>query len=170
MSSQLFVNGLVAGAGYSTVALSLGLMCNTSGFLNFSFAGIYTFAAYIVISASKLGLPIGLAIVIGVLAAATGAAALEAGLFRQLRKQGAAPEILLLASFGALIVLQNAVSLLWGDRTVGFESAGSVKTFEVLGARITSIQAMMITYCFALALLLMAGLGWTKLGRKVPRT
>jgi branched-subunit amino acid ABC-type transport system permease component len=57
---------------------------------------------------------------------------------------------MLLASLGVYIVLQNIISLIWGDSTLSFRTWPVKQGHEFLGAHITDVQIMTIIACTVL--------------------
>ena len=111
MYSQLLVNGLIAGSIYALVALGFGLIYSTTRFFHFAHAAIFTTGAYLAYSGWLLGLSLYIAIPLAVIGTSILGALLEVGVYRPLRRKGASSLILLLASLGLLIVIQNAISI-----------------------------------------------------------
>ena len=74
----------------------------------------------------------------------------EIALYKPLRKCNASPTILMNASLGLYTVLQNVISMLWGDDTKSVRT-GEIKVGnEFFGAYITDIQIITIVVCVAL--------------------
>src|SRR5689334_9524762 len=98
------------------VAAGFALIYRMSGFFNFSHAAAYTcgaYAAYVV--TNWLSAPFVLGFFFGTATAAAVGGLLELSVFRLLRRRGAHPISLLLASLGCLIVIQSAISMVFGD-------------------------------------------------------
>ena len=115
---QLIANILYSSSTIFLVGLSFSLIFSTARFFHFAHAAIITFGAYACFAFSRwLALPmflsIGLALALGTLLGWC----LEFAIYRPMRKSGSSPLILLLASLGLYIVLQNTISLLFGDDT-----------------------------------------------------
>jgi branched-chain amino acid transport system permease protein len=87
--------------------------------------------------------------------------------YQRLRRQKAPGLILLLASFGVFIFLQNLIQLIWGAQILTLRAGDVKEGHRVLGAVITDIQITII----AVSCLLLAGLWtltkWTKLGKEM---
>jgi branched-chain amino acid transport system permease protein len=131
---QLLVNGLIAGGLYALVGLGFALEYRVTNFFNFSFAAVFAVGAYScwaiiklfkLESANIISLPFILAATGGVIAASLLGWLLEVIFYRPLRRRQATPLILLLASLGIFVVIQNTISLLAGDN-VKVISPGSI--------------------------------------------
>ena len=117
MLPQLFVNGLIAGTIYALVALGFGLIYATTRFFHFAHGAVYTAGAYLAYSGWLLGLNLPGAVLLAVIDTPILGAVLEIGVYRPLRRKAASSLILLLASLGLFIVIQNLISLTFGDDT-----------------------------------------------------
>jgi len=75
---------------------------------------------------------------------------IEIILFKRLRKQGATAMIQMIASLGLYVLLQNVISMIWGNNIKTIRT-GEVKAGnEFLGAYITDIQIITIAACLTL--------------------
>jgi branched-subunit amino acid ABC-type transport system permease component len=102
-----------------------------------------------------------------VLGSAVLGVAMEVAVYRPLRRKGANALALLVASLGLLTVVQNLLSLLFGDATLVLR-AGLVKEgLEFLGARLTPIQIAAVGVNLALTLGLWLWLERTRSGKLV---
>jgi branched-chain amino acid transport system permease protein len=153
MLPQLFVNGLIAGSIYALVALGFGLIYSTTRFFHFAHGAVYAVGAYLTYAFWLAGLSLYVAIPVAVVGTSILGALLEIGVYRPLRRKNASSLILLLASLGLFIVIQNLISLVFGDDTKTIRSGVVTEGLPIVGARITPIQ---ITIIVASALLLVA--------------
>lgn len=145
MLNQLFINGLIAGSIYSLVAVGFALIYQTARFFHFAHGAVYTFGAYFAyLFYIQLGFDRISAFPLACLATMLLGAALELGVYKPMRKRKATDLTLLIASLGLYIVLQNVVSMAWGDDTRTMRTGQVVEGHEFLGARITDIQIAMI--------------------------
>lgn len=74
---------------------------------------------------------------------------------------------MLIASLGVYVVLQNMVSLIWGDSTLSFRTWPVKQGHQFLGAYITDVQIITIISC-----ILLVGSSWlfleqTSIGKKI---
>lgn len=165
MLTQLFVEGLFAGSVYALIALGFGLIYSTTRVFHFAHAAIYTAAAYFAYSGWLLGLRLYFAIPLAVILASMLGGLLEIVAYRPLRKKEATPVILLLASLGLLIAIQNAISLLFGDDTKSIRGSAVAEGLAVFGARITPIQVGIIAVSVLLLALCWAFIKYSNKGK-----
>jgi branched-subunit amino acid ABC-type transport system permease component len=166
MTSQILVNILSSAAHIWLVAAGFALIYRTTRFFNFTHAAVYTcgaYAAYTVTSALRGHAVFGY--LFGIVSAAVIGGLLELCIFRPLRTRGAQSVSLLLASLGCLVVLQNAVSMVFGDDVKAAEDSGRPGIgFAFGGAHVTSIQFILIGSALTAGLMLAAFLLRTQLG------
>ncbi len=166
LTSQIIVNILVTSAHYVLVAIGFGLIYRTARFFHFAHAAVYTVSAYTAYVVDHVvGGSVLLGIVAGVAAAAALGGLMEVGIFAPLRRTGASPVVLLVASLGILIILQNAISLVFGDqvRSVGWTAAPE-HSMGVAGVRITTFQFTLLGAALGATLLLALLLQITRQG------
>lgn len=108
---QLLVDGLVGGCGVAMVAMTFGYIYAVTGVFHVAHAGIYTLGGYAAWFAAQKGVPFLPAMVIGVLAGALGGALLQMLLYDRLASRKASPLVVLIASLGALAIVQNLIAL-----------------------------------------------------------
>jgi len=142
---QLTANALIAAGAYCLVAVGFGLIFATTRFFHFAHGAVYAWGAYLAFLFVKvLGLPLPVGVTMAVVLCGGLGAAFELGLYRPLRARGASPLVLLLASLGAYVVLQNLISLFFGDQTQTLRSGVVREGLPILGARVTPIQLVII--------------------------
>jgi branched-subunit amino acid ABC-type transport system permease component len=139
---QLLLNGLVTGSGLALVSGSLHLVRSCNGFFDLTVAGLFTVAAYVAYSISTVcgDRWLVLAVVGGVLAAASVGYLIDGALFRRLRGRRASGGILLVAGWGAYQLIENLVAVIFGQDTVSLTSAVTPSVVSLLGARVTSLN------------------------------
>lgn len=119
MLPQLLANGLIAGTVYALVALGFGLIYFTARFFHFAHGAVYAVGAYLTYACWLSGLSLYAAIPLAVMGTSILGALLDIGIYRplSLRRRGASSLILLIASLGLFTVIQNLISLVFGDDT-----------------------------------------------------
>jgi branched-subunit amino acid ABC-type transport system permease component len=91
----------------------------------------------------------------------------EIALYKPLRKRNASPMILMIASLGLYTVLQNVISMLWGDDTKSVRT-GEIKIgHEFFGAYITDIQIITIVVCVVLFVACVLLMKQSRIGRNI---
>jgi branched-chain amino acid transport system permease protein len=143
--AQIIVNILFSASTIFLVSISFSLIFSTARFFHFAHAAVITFGAYGCFAFSQwLALPMSVSVAIAAAAGTLIGWCLEWAIYRPMRRNGASPLILLLASLGLYIVLQNGISMLFGDDTKVIGGSAVARSFGILGARITGIQLTVI--------------------------
>lgn len=164
MLSQLLANGLIAGCGYSIVALGFALIYNTTRTFHFAHGAVYTVSAYVFYTLhTLLHWPLGIALVLTPLVAAAIGVAIDEALYRPLISRGASQLVHLLSSLGLYIVLINLVALLYGNGTKVL-APGAQETYVIGGIVLTSMQLLTLVACIALSACLVLLLRRTRFG------
>jgi branched-chain amino acid transport system permease protein len=166
MINQLIVNGIIAGSVYTLVAVGFAVIYRTVKFFHFAHGVVFTAGAYFVyFFKAWLGWPdivaipvsTGLCAVLGIL--------IEISVYRPLRHKGSSSLILLFASLGIYIVLQNIISMIFGDDIKTIRSGIVKEGINILGARITPVQITIIVVSLLLLVSCFLFLKYTKIGR-----
>ena len=115
---QLLANGLVNGSHYALLALGFGLIFGTTRVVHFAYGPIYAVSAYGAwVLAAHFGAPlwgamlggVGTGAVLGVLSYIVG--------YRPFERRGSPPLVVLIASLGLFIVIENAIGVVFGTDT-----------------------------------------------------
>jgi branched-chain amino acid transport system permease protein len=166
MLTQLLINGIIAGSIYSLIALGFSIIYQTTRFFHFAHGAVYTFGAYFAyLFFTQLGLDRIVAFSLACVATMFVGVLCEAAIYRPMRKHKATDLTLLIASLGLYIVLQNVISMVWGDDTKTMRTGEVVEGHEFLGARITDIQIAIIIVSLLLIALFAQILLRTKFGK-----
>jgi branched-chain amino acid transport system permease protein len=167
MIAQLIVNAIIAGAIYTLVGLGFALIFWAGRFFHFAHAAVYAIAAYSAYGlTSWLHTPLLASALFGVAMSGLVGTLMEWGAYRPLRRRRASSLGLLLASFGLMVALQNALSLAFGDDTKLIRTWANIEIgYPILGARITLLQICIIGSAAVSSTLLWVVLHRTKVGR-----
>jgi branched-chain amino acid transport system permease protein len=165
---QFLLNGLIAGSVYALVALSFALIYTPTRFFHFAHGAVFAWGAYFgYVCSVLLKLPLWVAFPLAVGMTAMLGVGLEVGIYRPLRRRGATGLVLLLASLGLYAVLQNLISLLFGDETKSLRTGEVAEGIALFGARITPIQLWTIFAFIASFASVWAILKFTKFGKSL---
>lgn len=168
MFPQLLFNSLISTSIYSLIALGFALIYQTTRFFHFAHGAVYTFGAYFAYMFSvQLGWDRWFAFPAACMLTAMLGVALELGVYRQMRKRKATDLTLLIASLGLYIVLQNFISMFWGDDTKTMRTGIVMEGHELFGARITDIQIAIIVTSIILIAIFAIILLKTKFGKSL---
>ena len=165
---QMVINSIIAGAGIALVAIGFSLIYSICRFFHFAYGAIYTVGGYmaymfVVLCGWSWFVAIPLAIILAVVVGCLG----EMCIYRPLRKRCASSMVLLLASLGLFVVLQNLISICFGNGSKVLLSGDVHPGLVFFGARITPIQLALLTTSFLVALGLSALLRLTKTGKAI---
>jgi branched-subunit amino acid ABC-type transport system permease component len=153
------------------LAISSMVSYAVTKFFNLSQPVIITLGAYFTYLFSiKFNLPLFLAILLSILCLVTVSITSEITIFRPMRHattQNISSFKMLIASIGLYTILQNLVSLFFGDDTKSIRT-GEVKVgHEILGAYITDIQIITIVVSNVLFIAVLLLLHRTSLGKQI---
>ena len=144
LAAQLLIDGIVNGSHYALLGLGFGLIFGPTRITHFAFGPLYALAAYAAWTAAvPLGLPLPLAALVGVVAGAAAGVATYRILYRPFERRQSSSLVVLIASLGLFIVLENAIGILFGSDTKvvpGF----SADVFLVGDIVFTSVQAAQV--------------------------
>ena len=167
LAAQLATNGLISGSLYALLGVSWGLIFATTKIFHFAHALTLTVAVYaavLVVGPWGWGLPAGflLAAVVGCLFGV----ATERVVYRPLRRVNATSLNIFLASLGLLIAGESAVLIVFGPQ------ARDLPGFPISGIALgpvafTTVEGLWLAGSWALLLLLIAWLWWTRYGRAI---
>lgn len=174
MLQQLIVNGIIAGSIYALIAIGFTIIYRTVRFFHLAHGAVYTAGAYIAYSVVSFWLlvfrkPSFLMWTIAVLAGVIGAGILgvliDRIVYLPLREKNASDLILLLASFGVFIFLQNLIQLIYGAQILTIRTGPVKEGHHFLGAVITDIQILILVVSCLLLVVCWWFIQRTKLGK-----
>jgi branched-chain amino acid transport system permease protein len=163
---QGIADAIALGALYGVVAVGIGLVFGVMRLVNFAYGELITAGAYVLAYTS--GWPPALAIVACVAAVIALALAQERIAFRPLRRSGASPATMLVATFAVSFLLQAIYLLAFGTRGQIVGTLGQLNTaFTIRGVDIRWIVLVTTVTGVALLAATAALLNRTELGLHV---
>jgi neutral amino acid transport system permease protein len=162
---QATVNGIVAGNYYALGAVGLTLIFGVLRLVNFAHGEFLTLGAYMMLLFGTLGMPLAVAVILGVIATAVFSLGLEVAVWRPVRRRGAGSLQLLLFALGLAFLMRNSIAFIAGfeDRLTPADVTSSV----ALGAvRIGRTELIVTVVGISLIALVAVALRWTSLGRQ----
>lgn len=162
---QLILNSMVTGALCAVIALGFGLIYHVNRFFHFSHAGLMTLGAYLTLLIAARQFPLIAAIPLALVLCGLVGCCIEIAVYRPLRRRGSSSLILLLSSLGVYVMIQNLVSVCFGDsaRTL---SHGIVREgMPLLTAKVTAAQLVILVLASLLTCAVSLMLKKTRLGR-----
>ena len=182
---QTLLNGAASGGVYALVALGYTLVFSVLGVINFALGALFTLGGYFtyLLMGGRIGvngalpgwglpvaLPFAPALLLAALAAGVVSLGVERLAFAPLRRRGAEPLLSLITSLGAGVVLVNLLQILMGAEGYAFPAgadalAGLPESLAIGGARIRTIQVLLLLVCAAAVVALTVWLERSRGGR-----
>ncbi len=166
MIQQLALNGIIAGSIYALIALGFTVIYRTVKFFHFAHGIVYTIGAYFAYTFFIL-LKINpvISFFLSVILAALLGVGINKSVYHPLRLRKASNLILMLASFGVFIFLQNLIALIYGNQILTLRTGPIVEGYHIGGAVITRIQIWILVVSCVLMVILWLFIQRTKLGK-----
>lgn len=156
MFLQLLANGLVTGSVIAIAAVGVSLVYGILRLVNFAYGDFMAFGALAAYAFNgPLGLPLVVAVVLGMLATAVLSLVLDVVLWRPLRARRAGFMSLFLASIGLALVLRQALLLAYGPQPHAYRV--DPYKVHVLGS-VRFSQAQFVTILVAVGVIVAIGL------------
>ena len=182
MIGQLLAKGIILGATIALGAIGLTMTYNILDFANFAQGELLTFGAYFALiavsafagvhstfGALSFGWPMVVALLLAAALTSLLAILVDWLVFRPLRRSSI-QVALVIASFGASLLLRHLVVLIWGPQPAYYTTNIQISTQILPGVRVTPDQIFLV----ALTALLVVGLHFflsrTKLGKAMRAT
>lgn len=162
---QILLNGIIIGGIYALIALGFNLIYATARFYHLLYGVIAILGAYFVLELQGLGVPfIWATLISSVLVGLLGMASWQF-MYKPMRDKKASDLIMLVTSFGALIVLQNVIAAIWKNNTYAISITDTIKPgYKFLGLTITLTQLIILITAIVIVILLELFLNHTKYG------
>lgn len=153
---------------YCLVGLSFVVIYGPCGFFNLVHAVTLTFAAYFsYLFSQQAGLTLWMAVPLSIACATCAGLLTEITVFDPLRRRAASPMMMMIASLGFYSVLQNCISMIWGDDTKSIRDDEIKVGHEFFGARVTDTQIITIVICVVLFLTCVLFIKHSRVGRNI---
>ena len=166
--SQLIANIVFSVSLYLLLENSYSLFYYPTKFFHIAHAAIISFGAYFVfLFASKFSILFSVSVALAIAAATLIGLACEVLVYRQMRKRNVPALAYLIASIGLYVVLQNCISLFFGDDTKIINTAEVTVGNQIFGAYITTIQIITVFVSVALFLAVNLFLHYTATGKSI---
>ncbi len=166
MNSQIFINVIISTGIFILIAVSFAIIYRVTLFFHFAHAVVFTSGAYFTFLFHKLfGFSLFSSIPLAIICACLLGCIMEWFIYKPLRKRQATPIILLLSSLGIYIVLQNLISMIFGDDTKSVRSWPVKEGLEIFGARITEVQILIVICSASLVIGVGLWLHFSKMGK-----
>lgn len=162
---QLLANILYLASMIFLVGISFSIIFWSARFFHFAHAVIITVSAYVsLLFVQWAGLPIVIASMLAIIACAVLGWLFDRAIYRPMRHRGSSALILLLASLGLYIVLQNVISMIFGDDTKIIKGTTVNPAMTILGMKLTGIQLATIGTAIMVFFVIMFIIDKTRIG------
>lgn len=153
--AQFLVNGVIAGSVYALIALGFALIFTASRVFHFAHGGVYTLSAFAGYTALvTLNLGIVPAFIAAMLTAAVLGVAINAWLYEPMRAGGVSPFVMMICSFGMLIIFTHTAAMIWGSNPIVLSQGGQAGVYHIGTIYITGPQLQIIALAAALGAVL----------------
>jgi branched-chain amino acid transport system permease protein len=167
LALQLLATGLVTGCALGVVAISFSLVYATTKIFHVAHAGIYTLGGYLAWSLVVHGAPLLLALLVPIAVCAALGALIQSQLYARLERRRATHLVILIASLGALAVIQNIVAAVYTPNILQFPLPWSSEVVVLGPMRLTYTQLLTILVSLAAYLATMLFAHRTILGKRI---
>ena len=165
---QLLINILSSSAIILLISSSFSIIYYPVKFFHFAHAIILTCGAYFTyLFFKELNLFLWLSILLSIFLSTVLGLTMEMLVYRNLRKQSVSPLQLLIASLGLFVIIQNIVSIIWGDKTKSIRFTDVQAGIVFFDAYITKLQLITIFLSATLFLLTHKFMKGSPVGRQM---
>lgn len=169
LALQLLVSGVVLGSTYALLAVSFGIIYSTTRIFHLAHAVVYTVAAYAAVIAVSRGIPLLIAIVLGIAAAALLGVAMDVFFYRPMRRKTSQALPLFLTALGLLIAGTSLILIGFGPVNRPL-SGFPIATFGLGRVTVTSLGITKVAVGWILIAVLVLWMGRSRYGRAVTAT
>lgn len=165
---QLIISITILTCLFFLIAKSFQIVYQPTKLLFITHAISLTIGAYMIYVVSiQQGLPLWWAIPVSIAAAILLMLIINQCIYKPLQKRKLESWQMMIASLGIYVVLQNMVSIVWGDSTLSFRTWEIKQGHEFLGAYITDVQIITIISSIVLLVASWLFLEKTNIGRQI---
>jgi len=165
---QLLINILIFCLPVLLIALSFATIYQTTKFFHIAHAAIITLGAYFTFLFSvQLHVSLFFAALISIICAICISILIELLIYKPLRKKQISSWKVLIASLGLYVILQNLISLIWGNETQSVRTWQVKVGHEFFGAYISDAQIIIIVVSIILFTATIFFLKYTSLGKQI---
>lgn len=161
---NLLINGIVSGCALGIVAASFQLAYSSTRTFHVAHAGIYTLAGYLCFSMINHGVPDIIAIIVAALICAAIGALIQFALYAVLDRRRASHLSVLIASLGALALIQNVISAIYSPNILSFSSEWRGRMTAI---GLTQVQVVTFVVCVAIFVGSVLFAKFTPLGKRI---
>jgi len=165
---QLIINILVHSSLLFLIGYSFKVIYRTLSFFHITHGITIALGAYFVqLLTTGFGLSLPVSVCISLLLSVFLIFIINQFIYKPLQKIKIPNWQLLIASLGIYVILQNLISIIWGDSTLSFRTWPVKTGHQFLGAYITDVQIVTIISCIVLLVLSWLFIEKTIIGQKI---
>lgn len=165
---QIIFNILFFTLLYVLISFSFSIVYITTKSFNFCYAAIITLGAYFTFHLYYIfNISMWLSIIISILLSISISLLIELLINKPLRKRRTSSLLMLISSLSIYIILQNLISLAWGDDMKVIRTEGVKIGKKILGIYITNAQIIAVISCLILFIASLVFLKYHKIGRNI---
>ena len=165
---QLVINSIIIGSIYALVAAGFSLIYTTNKYIHFAHGISISLSAYLLFAFfSLLEIPFIISSVLTIILTALFGTAMFLFIYSPLKKNKASNVILLIASLAMLMLFQNIFHLIFGSQVKSLSYIKIQTGLNILGAKITMLQIIIILVSAIFFILLMIFMKYAKLGKEM---
>jgi branched-chain amino acid transport system permease protein len=168
LNIQIIFNIVLTASVYLLIASSFALIYYPTKFFHIAHATVITCGAYLVFFlVKKLSVPFSFSVLLAVAVSVGIGLLCELLVYRLMRKRNVPAFAYLIASIGLYVLLQNFISMYFGDDTKIINTAEVTVGHKVFGAYITTIQLVTIAISLVLFVAINMFLKFTAQGKSI---
>jgi branched-subunit amino acid ABC-type transport system permease component len=153
--AQFLVNGIVAGSVFALIALGFALIFTASRVFHFAHGGVYTLSAFAGYAALvTFGLGTAAAFAAAIAAAVVLGTLINATLYEPMREGGVSSFVMMICSFGILIIFTHVAAMVWGTNPVVLWRGGQETVYTFGPVHVTGRQIGIVGLAAALGVAL----------------
>jgi len=165
---QIVLNIIISSSIILLIAYSFEILYKISKFFHIAHAIVLTMGAYFIYLFSiQLGLSLPLSIFFSAILSTVIGIFIYLFIYKKLLKKETPNWQMLIASLGVYVVLQNLISLYFGDDTKSFRTWGVKEGHKIIDAHITDIQIITIVISLSLLILSWLFIDKTNIGKQI---
>jgi branched-chain amino acid transport system permease protein len=157
-----FMNGIVKGVVYASLALALVLIFRATGILNFAQGEMALFSTYVTWWLTDQGLAVWLAIVVSMVLSFIGGAMIERIVIRPVERSS--PLVIVIVTIGMFLAFNSLAQLIFGTDTKELPRAYPLERWTIGGVNIDSDTVALVIVLIAECVLLWIFFNKTKAG------
>jgi branched-chain amino acid transport system permease protein len=165
---QIAINILILVSTYLLISVSYYLIYYTTKIFHLTHGVVITLGAYSVfLFNGEFSIPFPITLILALAVTSCIGLLCEVMIYRQMRKRNASALSYLITSVGLYIVLQNCISLFFGDATQIINTGEVLVGNQIFGAYITTIQIITIIVSICLFIIVNLFLHFTATGKSI---